>query len=220
MSRAQLRQRALRSTISIAALELFEERGYDDVTTDEIAERVHLSRRTLFRHFPAKDEILSTFGNERREEFEATIGAKLAAGEQLPAAISDAIRQNAAVWEGARALFRRVSRVQRQVKRVDPRTAAQRKWAASVAASLAPRVGRAEMDPELVVVSEAFAAAFCAAQHQWDQRGARGSLVALLAPTLPMAEALYLASTLPRRPVVSEDAPSRSPLGRSSQRAR
>ena len=98
MTRSELRQRALRRQISHAALELFEERGYNNVTTDEIAERVHLSRRTLFRHFPSKDEILSTYGTERRDEFAAIVEPKLAAGQELPTAISDAIREDALLW--------------------------------------------------------------------------------------------------------------------------
>jgi AcrR family transcriptional regulator len=199
MTRSQLRRRALRRQISNAALELFEERGFGNVTTDEIAERVHLSRRTLFRHFPSKNEILGTYGNERREEFAAIVGVKLAAGDEMPGAISDAIRADAAVWEEQRALFRRISRVLRESDRVDPQASSQRKWADTIATSLAPHVGREETDPELVVVSEAFAAAFRVAQYQWYTRDARGSLVELLTPTLPLAETLYRASTLPTR---------------------
>lgn len=53
------RQRAqIRADIRRAAIRLFVERGYDAVTTDEIAAAAGISPRTLFRHMPAKEDLL------------------------------------------------------------------------------------------------------------------------------------------------------------------
>jgi len=41
-----------------AALELFAERGYEQTTVAEIAERAGLTKRTFFRHFADKREVL------------------------------------------------------------------------------------------------------------------------------------------------------------------
>ncbi|ATL88179.1 TetR family transcriptional regulator [Streptomyces malaysiensis subsp. malaysiensis] len=41
-----------------AALELYLERGYDNVTVTDIAERAGLTRRSYFRYFPDKREVL------------------------------------------------------------------------------------------------------------------------------------------------------------------
>lgn len=49
-----------------AALDLFEERGFEDTTVAEIAERANLTKRTFFRYFADKREVL--FSNQ--EEFE------------------------------------------------------------------------------------------------------------------------------------------------------
>ncbi|GAB3132794.1 TetR/AcrR family transcriptional regulator [Microbispora hainanensis] len=46
----------------LAALELFEERGYENTTVIEIAERAGLTKSTFFRHFPDKREVL--FGGD------------------------------------------------------------------------------------------------------------------------------------------------------------
>jgi AcrR family transcriptional regulator len=47
-----------RLRLRVAAKELFEERGYDDVTVAEIAARARVSRKTLFQHFGSKEELL------------------------------------------------------------------------------------------------------------------------------------------------------------------
>lgn len=47
-----------RASLVRAALELFEERGYDSTTAAAIAERAGVTEMTFFRHFPSKDSVL------------------------------------------------------------------------------------------------------------------------------------------------------------------
>lgn len=49
-------KRRTRSEISQVALELFEERGVERTTVDDIAERAEVSQRTFFRHFATKED--------------------------------------------------------------------------------------------------------------------------------------------------------------------
>lgn len=56
-----------------AALELYAEHGYDNVTVTQIAERAGITRRSYFRYFADKREVL------------------FAGSERLPAAVHDAV---------------------------------------------------------------------------------------------------------------------------------
>ena len=51
-----------RGRLEEAALELYSERGFDQTTVAEIAQRAGLTERTFFRHFSDKREVL--FGGE------------------------------------------------------------------------------------------------------------------------------------------------------------
>lgn len=48
---------ATRLAIAHAAIELFDARGYDATTVDDIAAAANTSRRTFFRYFAGKDEV-------------------------------------------------------------------------------------------------------------------------------------------------------------------
>jgi AcrR family transcriptional regulator len=52
-----------RGRLRRSALELFADRGFQDVTAGEIAERAGLTERTFYRHFPTKEEVLFTEGD-------------------------------------------------------------------------------------------------------------------------------------------------------------
>jgi AcrR family transcriptional regulator len=48
----------VRRRLQMAALGLFDERGYDQTTSAEIAGKAGVTERTFFRHFPDKREVL------------------------------------------------------------------------------------------------------------------------------------------------------------------
>src|ERR1035441_4713331 len=62
-------ERDAKGRLQLAALELFRERGYAEVTVAEIADRAGLTKRTFFNHFADKREVL--FAGAK--DFEASI---------------------------------------------------------------------------------------------------------------------------------------------------
>ncbi|MBZ4319600.1 TetR/AcrR family transcriptional regulator [Streptomyces huiliensis] len=66
--------------LAAAALDLFEERGYENTTVIEIAERAGLTKSTFFRYFPDKREVLFGRGAVTGLLVEGIASAPLAAG--------------------------------------------------------------------------------------------------------------------------------------------
>jgi AcrR family transcriptional regulator len=64
--REQMRQRLLS-----AALELFEDQGYDATTIDQIADHADVARQTVLNHYPAKKDFVAAWGERRRYELAA-----------------------------------------------------------------------------------------------------------------------------------------------------
>lgn len=64
-----------RSDLFRAASQLFEERGFQATTVDQIVDLAGISRRTFFRYFPCKEAVLFPFHRPRLEHFHALLEA-------------------------------------------------------------------------------------------------------------------------------------------------
>ena len=47
-----------RAEIVDAALELFTDQGFDATSMEQVAEAARVSRRTIYRYFPTKDDLV------------------------------------------------------------------------------------------------------------------------------------------------------------------
>lgn len=98
-----------RSRIRSAAVELFRDRGFDNVTTEQIAARVGVTQRTLFRHFRTKDAIL--FDDDGLVElFDTALGRNLALHPPVEA-IRRTLLDMSAVYDRHAPLFRALHEV-------------------------------------------------------------------------------------------------------------
>ncbi len=85
------RQRnALRTDIQQAALRLFAAHGFDNVTTEAIAEEVGISPSTFFRHVPSKEHLLLGATQRGRAKVVANFHAR-PADEDIAHSIAEAI---------------------------------------------------------------------------------------------------------------------------------
>jgi AcrR family transcriptional regulator len=53
------KRKFVRDAIYAAAIEIFTERGFDETTVEEIAQAAGVSRRSFFRYFASKDDLLA-----------------------------------------------------------------------------------------------------------------------------------------------------------------
>jgi AcrR family transcriptional regulator len=77
-----------RGRLEQAAMELYRERGYNQTTVAQIAERAGLTERTFFRHFADKREILFAGGTELQELVVAAVASVPDSATPLDAAMA------------------------------------------------------------------------------------------------------------------------------------
>ncbi|GAB3416615.1 TetR/AcrR family transcriptional regulator [Flindersiella endophytica] len=82
------KQRRARDAIIDAAHELFAERGFDDVSVTDIAERAGVGRTTFFRYFGDKQEVVFAEGEDLALDIPLTPATQI--GASLSAALAHA----------------------------------------------------------------------------------------------------------------------------------
>lgn len=144
-----------RRRLQQAALELFQERGYDATTTAEIAARAGVTERTFFRHFPDKREALFDGEAEFRDALAAGVLAApadagpLAALRAAFASVEPMLARNRGFSEPRQAVIAQSPALQERVlTKTAGLTAAlaaalRRRGVAPAAATLAAQVGMA-----------------------------------------------------------------------------
>ena len=65
----------VRQALIASALELFRDRGFDETSIDDIAAKANVSRRTFFRYFATKDEVIFVDRRTNLVAFRALLAA-------------------------------------------------------------------------------------------------------------------------------------------------
>lgn len=95
-SRRERRAREMRRKILTAALELFTERSFDEVTVEEIADRADVARGTVFNHFASKESLCHAMGELQIDALHEAIAEGRISGPLASDKISQAMRLMAA----------------------------------------------------------------------------------------------------------------------------
>lgn len=77
MNRRERKKEATRESIIHSAIDLFKEKGYHKTAMDEIAEKVDVSKATLYNYFPDKASILIAYFQSTVAEYGMEIKANL-----------------------------------------------------------------------------------------------------------------------------------------------
>ncbi|MFD9687999.1 TetR family transcriptional regulator [Kitasatospora sp. NPDC001309] len=140
-SLAERKRRLVADELTRAALGLFAEHGFDAVTVDEIAAATGMSKRTFFRYFASKEDVVVRFLAELGDGMRAELAAR-PAGESP----STALRHT--VWAAVDACAGHSEQTLRVVRLIlgTPALRArllehQSQWREELAAELADRLG-------------------------------------------------------------------------------
>jgi AcrR family transcriptional regulator len=183
-ARAGLRERKrerLRAEIVDAALDLFAERGFDETTIDDVVRKVDVSRRTFFRYFATKEDVLMEWLEGDRFRLRDAIAARPA--NETPI---DSVRHALAYIAGAIEAERAKLVVIERIARACPAIRARRqeklaRLAREIGEIFASRLGHdatRDMAPRLI--GNLSMAAGQAAIDTWIAGGARESLAKLM----------------------------------------
>lgn len=170
-----------RGRLQQAALTLFGERGFDNTTIAEIAERAGLTKRTFFRYFVDKREVLFLGSQELEELFVTAVDAAPASASALDAAAA-ALYASAPMFEQRRPFAAQRQRIiaanpelqERELNKLES-------LAAAVAQALRRRgVG----DPAAVLAAEAGITVFKVAFERWVEPANRQLLEQIIRESL------------------------------------
>ena len=155
------------AAIESAAFALFEQHGFDETTMDEIAEAVGVGRRTLFRYYPSKNDILWGQFDDSLVQFQNTL-RDVAPDTPLWEAIRDAIIDYNSFDQAALPQHRRRMRLllgtPALLAHSELRYAA---WRSVVADFVAERLGQAPDDLLPVLAGRIALAVAISAYEQW-----------------------------------------------------
>ena len=200
-----------------AALVLFTEKGFDAVTIDDIAAAADVSRRTFFRYFASKEDVILSDHPKRLGELQAALDRR-PAEEPAMTALRHAILSLAGSFEEQRDHMLRRFRLVTTTPALEARSLClQRNWESSVTAMLAGRMG---VDPAKDlrpgVVAATTMAAMRVATANWLAGGGKGDLPAIVADSLDLLDGgLQAAAEPPTRRRLASTRPGSPPRARA-----
>ncbi len=155
-----------------AAMDLYGERGFEQTTVAEIAERAGLTERTFFRHFADKREVLFAGADALQERLVSAVAAAPAGLAPIEAAAVGIEAAGAAIQEGGELPRKRQAIIAASTELQERELIK----LASLASALAEALRRRGVgEPDASLAAEAAIAVFRIAFERWiDDDGGQG----------------------------------------------
>ncbi|MEO1055708.1 MAG: helix-turn-helix domain-containing protein [Actinomycetota bacterium] len=174
---AAARRTETRQRLVDVGLELFAQRGYDEVTTAEIAAAAGVTQRTLFRHFASKLDLLFADADQATDDFTELLY------RQPPGPVTDAVLAAIAEQEQSMPLDERAAVVARIVNDTpsleDARRGYERRFEQTLAEWIAQRHAVAPDNFDVRVLAAVLVAARRACVNEWQRSAGVASVVPL-----------------------------------------
>lgn len=169
-----------------AGARLFAANGFDETTTNDIAESADVSQRTLFRHFPTKESLLYGDMDELRIELGEAFAAR-PDGEPVLTSVREAMLSLADDFNrnrDRRLLQGRLAAAYPSVSAYS-RATVQAEWEREIIAAVARTMAvDPATDPRPEIIAGATMSAIRHTTRQWTASGGRRDYVALLTENL------------------------------------
>jgi AcrR family transcriptional regulator len=189
-----LRERKMlrvRSQLVDAALRLFTVRGFEGTTVDDIVQEVEVSRRTFFRYFDSKEDVVLAFTDRAGEEISAGLAAR-PPGEPPLTAVRAALGRLVALYDAERDRALVLAKLTGEAvgiraRHLDRQDRWQRRLAEDIAKRLRVDASR-HLQPSLVAAIAL--TTVDVAVRAWLASGGRGSLAAFVDEAFAALDAL------------------------------
>jgi|SRR5581483_159943 len=190
--RSGLRERRKQLTaaeLEAAALRLFGERGFDAVTVDDIATEADVSRRTFFRYFASKEDVLLADHQVQLARLREAMEVR-PSDEPILTALRNALLSITSDFEERRERVMLRGRIMRETPSLQARSLVHQKaWENAMQEMVADRLGvDAVADLRPGVVAATALAAMRVAFNNWLNAGATGDLIRLTAEALDLLD--------------------------------
>ena len=187
VGRRERKKQQVRDALMEHALRLFDERGFETVTVEDVTEAADVSRTTFFRYFASKEEVLLAWMRDVGDEVAQALRDRPAV-EGPVEATREALTSVASVYADDSRPAALVERLRQESPAV--RAAYREKlayWEEALADALAARTGqdaRTDLEPRLL--ARMAMAAVTSASDTWAARGHADDPTGLLTTALAL----------------------------------
>jgi AcrR family transcriptional regulator len=181
----------VREQLIEAAVKLFSRKGLDATTIDDIVAAVEVSRRTFFRYFDTKEDVLPAWFDRHVDGLLAQVDAR-PAGEDAMRTLRHVLDGMAEIYAQKLAVVMTIQRVMSREPSIVARRAVRLELLAErLAERLAARSSKPEAD--MVLLSRLTMAMATSAVERWASAGGKGDLAAVMGECFEVVQQAFAA---------------------------